>query len=343
MQNNFLILIVLVAGLVSGCDDERTATNADDWKAPSRANAENESDWRRPPAAPQPPPDPLSVESIESMVRKRIESFGLGDYENRPDGCYQIGLFLAEAEPPPHVVAMMLGSGTSAGAWMSRAGELGNGDGPYWIAERQILDRERPDVVVISYNFHEALKSNSADAKFLSGALRLPEFRGRWFDADRGIAEKLMHEGRDDGAVRALWALGVMYGYKWSPKWLRPDQRPFDLQRARELFAEAANRGYAPAMVELAWRIAEEDREQANAWLQRAAETGDANALFLAAREHPDDQIKVEWLTQSATQGHQLALLDLVMQTADEERREYLTDQALALGHKRVRLLLGQP
>ena len=94
-----------------------------------------------------------------------------------------------------------------------------------------------------------------------------------------------------------------------------------DIVNAMSYYRKAAESGYTPAQVRLAYLLDNsEENEAAVSWYRRAAEQGDAEGMYglaqmLAAGEgvQQDDQQAVAWYTQAARKGYQPAIRVLAL------------------------------
>lgn len=99
---------------------------------------------------------------------------------------------------------------------------------------------------------------------------------------DNELAVKLLSQAHDMGHVEATYNLGICYHYGYGTA--------VDLAKAYELYLESANGGYGKGM-ELVGRFynrgiyVEQDRKQAEHWLQKAMESSDPDAVAEARKE----------------------------------------------------------
>lgn len=96
---------------------------------------------------------------------------------------------------------------------------------------------------------------------------------GDGVEENNALATRLLTRAHDMGHVEATYNLAICYHYGYGTG--------VDLQKAYELYLEAANVGYGKGM-ELVGRFynrgiyIEQDREKAEYWLQKAMESGEA-------------------------------------------------------------------
>lgn len=111
-----------------------------------------------------------------------------------------------------------------------------------------------------------------------------------------------------------------------------------DLPTAMQWFRRAAEAGYSPAQVRLAYILdqAEENRE-ALKWYRRAAEQGDAEGQLglglmygLGEGTEPDPKAAIEWITKAAEQGLTRAMATLA-RNYEAGGLGFRPNQALAL------------
>lgn len=99
---------------------------------------------------------------------------------------------------------------------------------------------------------------------------------------DNDLATKLLIQAHEMGHVEATYNLGICYHYGFGTD--------IDLAKAFALYLESANAGYGKGM-ELVGRFynrgiyVEQDRQQAEAWLRKAMNSSDPDAVDEARKE----------------------------------------------------------
>lgn len=99
---------------------------------------------------------------------------------------------------------------------------------------------------------------------------------------DNDLAAKLLMQAHEMGHVEATYNLGICYHYGYGTS--------EDIKKAYELYLEAAHAGYGKGM-ELIGRFynrgiyVNQDRDQAEHWLQKAMESDDPEAVEEAKKE----------------------------------------------------------
>lgn len=112
--------------------------------------------------------------------------------------------------------------------------------------------------------------------------LAMKHIYGDGVPEDNDLATKLLIEAHDMGHIEATYNLGICYHYGFGID--------VDLEKAFDLYLESANAGYGKGM-ELVGRFynrgiyVEQDRKQAEYWLQRAIESSDPDAVEEAKKE----------------------------------------------------------
>lgn len=113
-------------------------------------------------------------------------------------------------------------------------------------------------------------------------ALAMKHIYGDGVPEDNELAVKLLTQAHEMGHVEATYNLGICYHYGYGTA--------VDLAKAYELYLESANAGYGKGM-ELIGRFynrgiyMEQDRQQAEHWLQKARESSDPEAAEEAKKE----------------------------------------------------------
>ena len=112
--------------------------------------------------------------------------------------------------------------------------------------------------------------------------LAMKHIYGDGVPEDNELAVKLLTQAHDMGHVEATYNLGICYHYGYGTA--------VDLAKAYDLYLESANGGYGKGM-ELVGRFynrgiyVEQDRKQAEYWLQKAMESSDPDAVEEARKE----------------------------------------------------------
>lgn len=112
--------------------------------------------------------------------------------------------------------------------------------------------------------------------------LAMKHIYGDGVSEDNELAVKLLTQAHDMGHVGATYNLGICYHYGYGTG--------EDLAKAYELYLESANGGYGKG-IELVGRFynrgiyVEQDRKQAEYWLQKAMESHDPDAVEEARKE----------------------------------------------------------
>lgn len=112
--------------------------------------------------------------------------------------------------------------------------------------------------------------------------LAMKHIYGDGVPEDNELAVKLLTQAHDMGHVEATYNLGICYHYGYGTA--------VDLAKAYELYLKSANGGYGKGM-ELVGRFynrgiyVEQDRKQAEYWLQKAMESSDPDAVEEARKE----------------------------------------------------------
>lgn len=112
--------------------------------------------------------------------------------------------------------------------------------------------------------------------------LAMKHIYGDGVPEDNELAVKLLTQAHDMGHVEATYNLGICYHYGYGIA--------VDLAKAYELYLESANGGYGKGM-ELVGRFynrgiyVEQNRKQAEYWLQKAMESTDPDAVEEARKE----------------------------------------------------------
>ena len=112
--------------------------------------------------------------------------------------------------------------------------------------------------------------------------LAMKHIYGDGVPEDNDLATKLLIQAHEMGHVEATYNLGICYHYGFGTD--------IDLAKAFALYLESANAGYGKGM-ELVGRFynrgiyVEQDRQQAETWLQKAMNSSDPDAVDEASRE----------------------------------------------------------
>lgn len=112
--------------------------------------------------------------------------------------------------------------------------------------------------------------------------LAMKHIYGDGVPEDNDLATKLLIQAHEMGHVEATYNLGICYHYGFGTD--------IDLAKAFALYLESANAGYGKGM-ELVGRFynrgiyVEQDRQQAEAWLRKAMNSSDPDAVDEARRE----------------------------------------------------------
>lgn len=112
--------------------------------------------------------------------------------------------------------------------------------------------------------------------------LAMKHIYGDGVPEDNDLATRLLIEAHDMGHVEATYNLGICYHYGFGTG--------VDLAKAFALYFESANAGYGKGM-ELVGRFynrgiyVEQNRKQAEYWLQKAMESSDPDAVEGAKKE----------------------------------------------------------
>ena len=112
--------------------------------------------------------------------------------------------------------------------------------------------------------------------------LAMKHIYGDGVPEDNELAVKLLTHAHDMGHVEATYNLGICYHYGYGTA--------VDLKKAYELYLESADGGYGKAM-ELVGRFfnrgiyVEQDRKQAEYWLNKAMQSADPEAVAEARKE----------------------------------------------------------
>lgn len=112
--------------------------------------------------------------------------------------------------------------------------------------------------------------------------LAMKHIYGDGVPEDNDLATKLLIQDHEMGHVEATYNLGICYHYGFGTD--------IDLAKAFALYLESANAGYGKGM-ELVGRFynrgiyIEQDRQQAEAWLRKAMNSSDPDAVDEARRE----------------------------------------------------------
>lgn len=112
--------------------------------------------------------------------------------------------------------------------------------------------------------------------------LAMKHIYGDGVPEDNDLATKLLIQAHEMGHVEATYNLGICYHYGFGTN--------IDLAKAFALYLESANAGYGKGM-ELVGRFynrgiyVEQDRQQAEAWLRKAMNSSDPDAVDEARRE----------------------------------------------------------
>lgn len=112
--------------------------------------------------------------------------------------------------------------------------------------------------------------------------LAMKHIYGDGVPEDNDLATKLLIQAHEMGHVEATYNLGICYHYGFGTD--------IDLAKAFALYLESASAGYGKGM-ELVGRFynrgiyVEQDRQQAEAWLRKAMNSSDPDAVNEARRE----------------------------------------------------------
>ena len=112
--------------------------------------------------------------------------------------------------------------------------------------------------------------------------LAMKHIYGDGVPEDNDLATKLLIQAHEMGHVEATYNLGICYHYGFGTD--------IDLAKAFALYLESANAGYGKGM-KLVGRFynrgiyVEQDRQQAETWLQKAMNSSDPDAVDEARRE----------------------------------------------------------
>jgi TPR repeat protein len=190
--------------------------------------------------------------------------------------------------------------------WLIKAAEQGNLDATVALGQllsdevSGALDRDRA-----VYWLNRAVEQNSPRAKVLLGQM-LANGSGVPKDEKRGLA--LIQEAAQAGTVEAYHLLGHIHrvGAFSAEK---------DVHRAAENYRRAAEKEYAPSMVQLGYLLRSDDDDPAGAekaveWFRKAADLGDpegqgasGNAYYKGLGVEKDFTEAARWMEKAARQG----------------------------------------
>ena len=182
---------------------------------------------------------------------------------------------------------------------MRRAAALGDRTGMVYLSDAYRMGiGTDPDPILASrwYNYALAEGADRAQALLLLSRLNLSGANGRRVDVL--AAEKLLADALSSGDPSIGYELGKIYAKG-------ADGIPANIARAAELFSDAAERGHVGAMLKLAdlkVSVSQGHGRDWRGWLDKAAATGDSQAILTKAQLAVSAAERLGLLKQALTQ-----------------------------------------